>query len=123
MLISVAGVSTKSLFPYGRMKAELDEAVKELGFPHTVLVKPGLLVGKREDTRPPEAVFRYIAKGLGMISKVWLTEWWAQDVDVIGRAAVVAGMQCVEGKRGEGVWVVSQSDIIRMGRTEWKGGK
>lgn len=105
------------------MKAEVDEAVQEIGFPHTVLVKPGLLLGARKDSRTAEAILQAIAKGLGAISKVWLTEWWAQDVDVIGRAAVVAGMQCLEGKREEGVWVVSQSDIIRLGRTEWKGGK
>ncbi|KAF6230893.1 hypothetical protein HO173_011009 [Letharia columbiana] len=121
VLISSAGVSTKSLFPYGKMKAELDEAVQELGFPHTILVKPGLLVGPRKDSRPMEAAFRVVAKGLGAISKGWLTDWWAQDADVIGRAAVAAGMQCVEGKREEGVWVVSQNDIIRLGRTEWKG--
>lgn len=102
------------------MKAELDEAVKGLGFPHTVIVKPGLLVGTRKDSRPPEAVFRAIAKGLGAISKAALTEWWAVDADVVGRAAVAAGMQCLEGKREEGVWVVGQSDIIRLGRTEWK---
>ncbi|CAF9907625.1 MAG: Protein fmp52, mitochondrial [Alectoria fallacina] len=123
ILISSAGVSSKSLFPYSKMKAELDEAVQELGFPHTILVKPGLLLGTRMDSRPPEAFFRAIAKGLGAISKAWLTDWWAQDADVIGRAAVAAGMQCVEGKRKEGVWVVSQSDILRLGRTEWKGEK
>lgn len=55
MLISSAGVSTKSLFPYTEMKAELEEAVTELGFPRTVLVKPGVLVGTREQSRPPEA--------------------------------------------------------------------
>lgn len=120
MLISSGGVSTKSLFPYSKMKAELDEAVKDLKFPHTVIVKPGLLLGTRKDSRPPEAAFRAIAKGTDAISK-GLTDLWAVDADVVGRAAVAAGMQCVEGKREEGVWVVSQSDIIKLGRTEWKG--
>ena len=123
VLVSSAGVSSSSIFPYSKMKAELDEAVKELGFPHTVLVKPGLLVGTRKDTRTTEAILRTIAKGMGAISKPWFKDWWAQDVDIIGRAAVAAGMQCLEGKREEGVWVVSQSDIIRLGRTEWKGEK
>lgn len=102
------------------MKAELDEAIKDLKFPHTVIVKPGLLLGTRTDSRPPEAAFRAIAKGIGAISK-GLIDLWAVDADVVGRAAVAAGMQCVEGKREEGVWVVSQSDIISLGRTEWKG--
>ena len=123
VLISSAGVSSSSIFPYSKMKAELDEAVKELGFPHTVLVKPGLLVGTRKDTQTTEAILQTIAKGMGAISKPWFKDWWAQDVDIIGRAAVAAGMQCLEGKREEGVWVVNQSDIIRLGRTEWKGEK
>jgi uncharacterized protein YbjT (DUF2867 family) len=119
ILISSDAVSRTSPFPYSKMKAELEDSVKELGFQHTVIVKPGLLLGTRADSRPAEAVFRSIAKGIGMITKR-LTDFWAQDADVIGKAAVSAAMQCVEGKREQGVWVVSQSDIIRLGRTEWK---
>ena len=111
------------MFSYMKMKAELEEAVKELGFPHTVLVKPGVLLGKREESRPAEAVLQYIAKGMGAISKAGLQDWWAQDVDVIGKAAVTAGMQCLEGKRDEGVWEVSQSEILRLGRNEWRDEK
>ena len=103
------------------MKATLDEAVKEIGFPYTVIVKPGLLVGTRETSRPAEAVLRGVAKCMGAVSKSWLMDWWAQDADVIGRAVVSAGIQCVEGKRKEGVWVLNQSEIVKLGRTEWKG--
>ena len=120
VLISSDGVSKSSPFGYLKMKAELEEAVEALRFPYTVIVKPGLLIGRREDIRPAEAVLRGIAKGLGAISKTWLTDWWAQDVEIIGRAAAVAGMNCVEGKRDEGVWVVGQSEIIKLGRTNWK---
>lgn len=116
VLISSAGVSTTSPFPYSKMKAELEEAVKALNFKHTVIVKPGLLLGKRQDSRPAEAIVRGIAGCMGSLSKAWLTEWWAQDVDVIGRASVNAGLQCLEGKREEGVWVLSQPDIVRLGK-------
>lgn len=101
----------------------MEDAVKELGFPYTVLVKPGLLVGTRKESRLAESVLQAISKGLGAINKGRLTDWWAQDVDVIGRAAVAAGLQCLEGKKEEGLWVVGQSDIIRLGRTDWKDGK
>ena len=123
MLISSGAVSTKSIFPYSKMKADLEEAVKKLGFSHTVLVKPGVLLGTRKDSRPPEAFFQTIAHGMGAISKRWLKDSWAVDADVVGRAAVAAGLQCLEGKREEGVWEVGQSDIYRLGRTEWKGGE
>ena len=121
VLISSAGVSATSIFPYSKLKGEIEEAVKELGFPHTILVKPGLLVGDRKESRPAETFLRTITRGMGAISKGGLEDWWAQDVDVIGKAAVAAGLQCLEGKREEGVWVVSQNDIVRLGRKEWKG--
>ncbi|KAL8699748.1 MAG: hypothetical protein Q9224_001281 [Gallowayella concinna] len=116
VLISSAGVSAKSRLPYSKMKADLEDAVTALEFPHTVILKPGLLVGTRQDVRVTEAALRTVAKGLAMISKSWLTEWWAQDVDVIGRAAVAAALECSEGKREKGVWIVGQSDIVRLGR-------
>lgn len=106
------------MFPYTKLKGDVEEAVKKLGFPHTVLVKPGLLIGDRKESRTTEAALQCIAKGMGAISKAGLRDWWAQDVDVIGKAAVVAGMQCLEGKREEGVWEVSQSEILRLGRKE-----
>ena len=105
------------------MKAELEEAVKELGFPHTVIVKPGLLVGERKDSRPPEAVFRYVAKGMKKLGGAALTDWWAQDADVIAKAAVSAELACAKGKREKGLWVVEQGEIVRLGRKEWQGEK
>ncbi|KAL8972912.1 MAG: hypothetical protein Q9197_002576 [Variospora fuerteventurae] len=113
---SAAQVSTKSRFPYSRMKAELEDAVMALEIPYTVIVRPGLLVGTRKHTRFAEAILQTIAKSLGMISKTYLTDWWAQDVDVIGRAAVAAALECSEGKRREGVWTLEHSDIVRLGK-------
>ena len=100
------------------MKAELEDAVREVGFEYTVLVKPGLLVGKREDSRPAEAVARGVANGLGRISKGWLTDWWAQDVETVGRAAGRAGLECLEGKREKGVSSLPMADVVRLGRPE-----
>lgn len=118
VLISSGGVSSKSRFPYLKMKGELEDAIKALAIPHTVILKPGLLVGARQDNRPPEAVLRIIAQALGTISKAWLTDWWAIDADVVGRAAVAAALECSEGKRDEGVWELEQSDILRLGKNE-----
>lgn len=105
------------------MKAELEEAVKELGFPHTVILKPGLLMGERNDSRPAEAVVRFVAKGMKKIGGAALTDWWAQDADVIAKAAASAGLACAGGKREKGLWVLEQSEIVRLGRKEWEGKK
>ncbi|ORY03730.1 NAD dependent epimerase/dehydratase family protein-like protein [Clohesyomyces aquaticus] len=115
VLISSASSSSTSMFPYTKMKGELEDKIKSLGFKHTVLMRPGLLVGAREESRAAEAVLKGVANFAGKLSP-GLKNFWAQDSDVVARAAVVAGLQCMEGKKEEGVWVVSQSEIVRLGK-------
>jgi uncharacterized protein YbjT (DUF2867 family) len=115
VLISSASANSTAYFAYSRMKGELEDAVKALGFKHTVLVRPGLIVGDRSESRPPEAVVRGIAKGLRMLTPK-ATDFWAQDASVIARAAVHAGVQCLEGKKDPGVWVMGQSEIVALGK-------
>lgn len=102
------------------MKGELDEAVKQIGFEHVIILKPGLLVGTREDSRPGEFMGRSMASFSGKISGGMLKDSWAQDADVVARAAVRALLDVVEKKSDEGVRVLKQQDVIRLGRTEWK---
>jgi hypothetical protein len=120
VLISSAGASKDSRMPYPKMKGELEEAVKGLDFEKTVILKPGLIVGTREDARAPEAVFRGIAKGLGAISGGWLKDGWAQDADVIAKAAVNAGLKALDGETTEKVVEITQAGVVKLGRTEWK---
>lgn len=44
----------------------------------------------------------------------------ALDDDVIARAAVNAGLKCLNGEVKEAVLELGQADIVRFGRTEWK---
>ena len=50
-LVSSAGANSKSKVFYSRMKGELDRDVTELGFAKTVIVKPSIIEGKRNDSR------------------------------------------------------------------------
>lgn len=128
VLISAWGVSRSSIFPYSRMKAQIEEAVKPLGFQHIVLVQPGIIVGDRQESRPAEAVLRHLARGLGKISGNILKDFWAQDAYVIGRAAVNVAFECVEGHAPTGmlrtgkywtgkVWTLKQAEIVRWGQS------
>lgn len=121
VLISSSGANSSSSMGYVKMKGEIEDAVKALDFEHTVIVRPGLLVGERNDMRTAELVLRKVASFAGAVSGNKLKDFWAQDVDIIARAAVRAGLDCVEGRQTEKVRLVTQSDIVRMGRTEWKG--
>jgi hypothetical protein len=57
---------------------------------------------------------------LRWFSRARLTKSIAQDQTVIGRAAVAAVRMVEEGKAPEKFWVLEQSDIVRMGRDEWR---
>lgn len=123
VLISASGISAKSPIPYSRLKAEIEEGVEAVGFKHTVLVRPGMIVGDREESRPVEAAFRTLAKGMGAVSGGLLKDFWAQDADVIAKAAVSAGLKCLNGEAPPGnVWILQQADIVKLGKTEWKHG-
>ncbi|EAW06652.1 uncharacterized protein ACLA_083470 [Aspergillus clavatus NRRL 1] len=117
VLISSSGASKTSSFAYPRMKGEIEDDVKALGFERTVILRPGLISGQREESRPAEAAVRFIA---GFAGKIYsgLKDGWAQDADVIARAAVNAGLKALEGDvpaGSEKVWVLTGSDIIRFG--------
>ena len=119
VLISSASASASSSMAYSKMKGELEDRVKELEFEHTIILRPGLIAGPREESRPAEAVVRKIAGFAGMLGNAF-KDFWAQDADVIAKGAVAGGLQALEGKVTEKVLVLGQSDIVRLGRTEWK---
>lgn len=79
----------------------------------------GLIVGERGETRVAEAVLRKIAGAAGSVSNK-LKDFWAQDSEVIARAAVKAGLEGLKEAGGEEkVKILGQADIVRLGRTEW----
>ena len=107
------------VFSYTKMKLDLEQAVSKLDIPYIIILRPALLVGVRQESRPAEAAMRFFAMKMGSVNNI-LKDFWAVDVDIVAKAAVSATQQCLEGKREKGVWKVEQADIIRLGRTEWK---
>ncbi|KAG9788042.1 Protein fmp52-1, mitochondrial [Exophiala dermatitidis] len=119
VLISAGGANPNAFFAYPKMKGEIEEHIKELGFEHTIILRPGLIVGKREESRLVEGIFRTIATGLGHIHSS-LKDTWAQDADVIAKAAVSAAIKAEKGEVKDKVWIIGQKDIIQLGLHEWK---
>jgi len=118
VLVSTSGASPDSMVPYSKMKGELDEAVKAIGFEHVVILKPGLLVGTRSDSRPGEYAARAMASLLERIGANRLKDPWAHDAHVVAAAAVRAGLGALSGERTDRVRVLNQSEIIRLGRSK-----
>jgi len=69
-LVSSAGADKDSKLFYPRIKGELDEAVKELSFDRITIMRPSILEGDRQESRPGErfglAVMRLAGKIPGL---------------------------------------------------------
>ncbi|PWY65238.1 NAD(P)-binding protein [Aspergillus heteromorphus CBS 117.55] len=118
VLISSAGADKNSSFGYPRMKAEIEEEAKALGFDTTIILRPGRIAGERQESRPAEAVVRFFAGWAGKIHS-GLKDGWAQESDVIAKAAVNAGIKALNGDAPAGsekVWVLNGQDILKYGR-------
>lgn len=120
VLISGSGANKDSSIAYVRMKGQIEEDVKAIGFERTVFLRPGLISGTREESRPVEATIRAIAGWAGKVHSA-LKDGWAQDADVIGQAAVRAGLRALEGDvpaGSEKVWTIEGKDILAVAKED-----
>lgn len=119
VLISSGGANAKAAFGYMKMKGEIEEGLKEIGFDRTVILQPGMIGGTRSESRPAEAIVRKIAAFAGHINSSMLKDGWAQDADMIATAAVNAGVKALNGQAPPGkVWLIKGRDIINVARQE-----
>ena len=99
LLVSAAGASATSRVFYLRVKGELEDALRSLGFRSLTIVRPSLLLGDRGEFRLGEEV----AKRLGWLVPGRYRPVQARDV---ARALVTAA------KRDEpGMHIIESSDV------------
>jgi hypothetical protein len=77
VLISSDLANSSSILPYLKMKGQLEDSVKALDFEHIVLIRPGLILGDRQEFRFVELVARKIAGAVGVLGNSF-KDWWAQ---------------------------------------------
>ncbi|KAK4222097.1 hypothetical protein QBC38DRAFT_490706 [Podospora fimiseda] len=125
--VFISSAGTRGLLaaraPYSQMKNGVEDTIMGLGFAGTaIILRPGFILGEREESRWAEAKGQGVVKSLGR----WVGLGWqdkiGQDAEVIARAAVKAARLAEEGKVPEGkkVWILEQRDIVKLGRDEWK---
>ena len=56
LLVSAIGASARSRFFYNRVKGELEDVIRTLGYRTVTIVRPSLLVGKRDEFRLGEQI-------------------------------------------------------------------
>ena len=59
-LVSSSGANAHSISPYLKMKGELEQHIKTLGFAKVSIFQPSLLMGERNDTRIAEQIGAFV---------------------------------------------------------------
>jgi uncharacterized protein YbjT (DUF2867 family) len=71
-IVSAQGANSHSLFFYNRCKGLLEQGLRMLDYPSLTIARPSLLLGKRQESRPLEALAQTLArKALPLIPAFW----------------------------------------------------
>ena len=109
LLVSALGADAGSRVFYNRTKGEAEEAVKAVGFDGVALLRPSLLVGEREESRPAERV-AIVASGLFSWAMAGPLVRWKP----VPAEAVAAAMVAVANGTLTGVRIVENKEIHRL---------
>lgn len=94
VLNSAMGADVKSLFFYSRVKGEVERDIVALGFERTVLVRPGLIDGPRNEPRPMEQLARRV---LSVLRPVLPASARANKPEAIARVMLEAALNARQG--------------------------
>lgn len=103
VLTSAAGADAGSRLFYNRVKGEVERDLAALGFASLTLVRPGLIGGARETSRPAE---RWSQRVLGTLGPLLPRAWRISPAPRIAQALLQAARQPAPGVR-----VVSAAEL------------
>jgi uncharacterized protein YbjT (DUF2867 family) len=96
---------------YLKTKGEAEASVSARPFGAVHLLRPGLLLGDRTESRPMEAVARTVMPWLNALLAGGLRKYRAIDADVVAAAMIGASLE--EGIQG--ARVLEYDDLVRLG--------
>lgn len=79
-VVSAVGANSNSKNFYTRLKGEMEEAVQQQSLPTLLIVRPSLLLGKRNETRIAESLGKWIMKPLSFLIPARMKPIYAADV-------------------------------------------
>ncbi|KAK9362448.1 hypothetical protein V1504DRAFT_448518 [Lipomyces starkeyi] len=113
VLVSATGASVDSRFAYNRMKGELDRDVEAIGFERTIILRPALILGKREDGH---AFLEGTAQGvLNFLKKVPFVGNAANLMGADAEDIAKAALKAIQ-KGGSGVDIYGNEAILKLAK-------
>ncbi|NXO14907.1 HTAI2 Oxidoreductase, partial [Oriolus oriolus] len=108
VLQSSRGANAQSRFLYLRVKGEVENLVQAVGFDRCTILRPAVLLCKRQESRPTEWIAQQF---LGLVARVFPTAY-SVPVETVARAMVACVLQPGEGK----VKVLENGAIHELGK-------
>lgn len=99
ILVSSIGANANSFAFYTKVKGELEEALKNLGFESLIVLRPSILLGNRKETRTGEAIGRIVAEKLPFLFSGPLKKYKGTPVDLLGKLMVKLAQEKHAGAR------------------------
>lgn len=110
VLISSVGADAKSKNFYLRTKGELEEALRKLPFSSLHILRPSLLLGKRNESRPGESFAIGAARALQFLCVGPLIKYHPISAEKVGQAMVTAGKA---DRKGVFVWRYDEMRLLQ----------
>ena len=111
VLVSSVGADASSSNFYLRVKGETEQAISAVGFRGVSILRPGLLVGERAESRPAEAVARAVVPLANPLLVGPLRRYRSIDADTVGAAMVGAALSGESGVR-----IIEYDDMVALSR-------
>ncbi|WP_227977815.1 NAD(P)H-binding protein [Arenimonas daejeonensis] len=111
ILVSSVGASAQSGNFYLRVKGETERAISALGFERVDLLRPGLLLGDREESRPGESIAKVLTPLTNPLLRGPLQRYRGIAADDVAAAAVALLDQA-----GPGRFVHENAGLLALAR-------
>lgn len=111
LVVSALGADETSRLFYNRVKGEMERAVAGLGYESVQIVRPSLLLGERDVSRPKEQVAEFFSKPLRPLLAGPLRKYRPIHADKVAAALVSAAQQ-----QRPGVHIFESDELQRAAR-------
>ena len=100
-IVSALGASRSSPFFYSRVKGEMEEGLRQMGWPSLAFLRPSVIAGERTESRPME---RLSGQLLRFAPATWRP---------VAASAIASAMIATALREPPGVTVIESRDILR----------
>lgn len=109
ILVSAAGANAKASNFYLRLKGEVEEAISATGFKSVYLLRPSVLLGRRNEPRMGESIAKFVMNSVSVLLAGALRKYRPIHSSNVAKAMVAAAIE-----KKEGVHVLHYDEMLGL---------